>query len=328
MISRVFFFTFPGKTGSDTPEEPDGTAGPDIAGAVSFQFDAGDSDAGGEGSGGEGEGGMDDEEVAGSGKDNGGVTGGESLELVGNGRPVESVREMGGGTRAAESAAEDNDIEAGEEAGESEVIGETTPAGPSEEDTEEENDKSCVEGDSLNIADSGVGSGEVALGRKLRPGEGGEDFVIDPEPGDGEEGGGEECGGKGAGMADKDGAGPGDDLPGIAKESGNERLSGKIQEVSRGSILAIRRAWRPPSKEAVSQASTIRIASSEETIRSPMEIILASLCFRARVALWVFQQTAQRIPRILLAAMASPLPEPPKMTPSSASPAATARAAG
>src|SRR6266852_3644698 len=73
---------------------------------------------------------------------------------------------------------------------------------------------------------------------------------------------------------------------------------------------------------------TISKATSSVIIRWPIEIILASLCCRAKRAALIFQQRAQRTPLMRLATIASPLPEPPSTTPRSASPLATARATG
>src|SRR3978361_715337 len=55
--------------------------------------------------------------------------------------------------------------------------------------------------------------------------------------------------------------------------------------------------------------------SSPECIRPPTESTFASLCWRARVAVSSLQASAERTPRTLLAAICSPLPEPPTTTP-------------
>ena len=50
-------------------------------------------------------------------------------------------------------------------------------------------------------------------------------------------------------------------------------------------------------------------------MRPPTETTLASLCSRARTAVSSDQTSAQRMPTTLLAAICSPLPEPPITTP-------------
>ena len=64
------------------------------------------------------------------------------------------------------------------------------------------------------------------------------------------------------------------------------------------------------------------------TSRSPRESMLASLCSRASRAVVTSQHSAQRTPLTRLAAIASPLPEPPSTMPRSQSPRDTASAAG
>ena len=56
--------------------------------------------------------------------------------------------------------------------------------------------------------------------------------------------------------------------------------------------------------------------------------MLALLCIRPRRAVSSFQQSGQRTPFTRLAAIASPLPEPPSTMPRSHSPLATAFAVG
>ena len=63
-------------------------------------------------------------------------------------------------------------------------------------------------------------------------------------------------------------------------------------------------------------------------MRAPIESTFASLCSRARRAVSGSMPSTQRMPRILLATICSPVPLPPSTMPSSQSPAATARAAG
>ena len=58
------------------------------------------------------------------------------------------------------------------------------------------------------------------------------------------------------------------------------------------------------------------MASSSECCRAPIETTFASLCWRASCAVAVFQTSAARTPGTLLAAICSPLPDPPMTTPS------------
>ena len=64
-----------------------------------------------------------------------------------------------------------------------------------------------------------------------------------------------------------------------------------------------------------------------EYIRAPRLSTLASLCSRASRAVSVLQAIAARTPRILLAAIASPLPDPPITMPRLSGSAATELAA-
>ena len=66
--------------------------------------------------------------------------------------------------------------------------------------------------------------------------------------------------------------------------------------------------------------------SSSECIRPPTETTLASLCSRARTAVSADHASAQRMPTTLLAAICSPLPDPPITTPRLSSPAARSAA--
>ena len=56
-------------------------------------------------------------------------------------------------------------------------------------------------------------------------------------------------------------------------------------------------------------------ASSVVCMRPPMPISCALLCSRASDAVSVLQASAQRAPGTLLAAICSPLPEPPSTMP-------------
>ena len=69
-------------------------------------------------------------------------------------------------------------------------------------------------------------------------------------------------------------------------------------------------------------------ASCSPTMRAPIDSTFASLCSRASRAVTGSMPSTQRMPRILLATICSPVPLPPSTMPSSQSPAATARAAG
>ena len=78
----------------------------------------------------------------------------------------------------------------------------------------------------------------------------------------------------------------------------------------------MRRACRSsPLNPVARKTSTNRVISSMVCIRPPTEITLASLCRRASTAVSSFQASAARTPGTLLAAIASPLPEPPMTTP-------------
>src|SRR5579864_6498542 len=91
-------------------------------------------------------------------------------------------------------------------------------------------------------------------------------------------------------------------------------------------MFSIRAVWRPPSNGVLIQMSKIFIATASPVARCPTHRTFASLCRRENSAVYISLQTAARIPWILLATIASPLPEPATMMPRSASPSATARA--
>ncbi len=63
-------------------------------------------------------------------------------------------------------------------------------------------------------------------------------------------------------------------------------------------------------------SSTKRAAVARSCWRAPSAMTLASLCSRASFAVSSFQTSAARTPLTLLAAIASPLPEPPTTMPS------------
>src|SRR5579875_1184534 len=82
-----------------------------------------------------------------------------------------------------------------------------------------------------------------------------------------------------------------------------------------------RRAWwRPPSKPVGKNTSTMSHASTGARIRAPSARTLASLCWRARRAVYSSWHSAARAPWTLLAAICSPWPEPPTTMPSWARP--------
>ena len=92
--------------------------------------------------------------------------------------------------------------------------------------------------------------------------------------------------------------------------------------------MPIRRACRSSSLKGVARkTSTKRVISSTVCIRPPTATTCASLCWRARTAVSSDQTSAQRMPVTLLAAICSPLPEPPMTTPRLPGSAATASAA-
>jgi hypothetical protein len=79
---------------------------------------------------------------------------------------------------------------------------------------------------------------------------------------------------------------------------------------------AIRRTCRgSPLNGSRRKVSTSEVASSTVCCRPPTETTLASLCWRASLAVSVFQTSAARTPGTLLAAICSPFPEPPMTTP-------------
>ncbi len=91
--------------------------------------------------------------------------------------------------------------------------------------------------------------------------------------------------------------------------------------------MSIRRWWRSAWLHGVVRnVSTIAVASSAVCMRAPTATTWASLCWRASEAVSVLQASAARAPLTLLAAICSPLPEPP-MTTASEPGSATAAAA-
>ena len=93
-------------------------------------------------------------------------------------------------------------------------------------------------------------------------------------------------------------------------------------------IFSTRRACRPPWNTPLTNAATQAIATSRPMIRAPIASAFASLCSRPRRAVTGSAASTQRMPRILLATICSPVPLPPRTMARSASPPATARAAG
>ena len=102
----------------------------------------------------------------------------------------------------------------------------------------------------------------------------------------------------------------------------NVMMNGQLAEQA---ILPTLLACRPPSKSVVIKVLTIFSASPSLTKRAGMQIILALLCCRTRLAISSPQQMAARIRWCLLAVMATPLAEPQSKIPKAASPFSTAR---
>ena len=89
----------------------------------------------------------------------------------------------------------------------------------------------------------------------------------------------------------------------------------------------MRRSWRPPSKLLDSHVSTISRIDSGEFNRDPTQRTFALLCVRLYLAASALWHAAARIPRILFAAIAIPIPVPHTNMPWSYCPAETALAA-
>ncbi len=76
--------------------------------------------------------------------------------------------------------------------------------------------------------------------------------------------------------------------------------------------MSIRRMWRSsPENGVLRKISTNFVASSSECMRAPTATTLASLCSRPSAAVCSLHARAARTPLTLLAAICSPLPEPP-----------------
>ncbi len=135
------------------------------------------------------------------------------------------------------------------------------------------------------------------------------------------------------------GAGPGSTGPGGAKAA--ERSGRPAAGLSGRPVRAgVRRSARSPrSSPAAGRAGPLRRTRSPGTpartrprprtgcIRAPRLTTLASLCSRASRAVSADQASAARIPLTLLAAICSPLPDPPITMPRLSGSAATALAA-
>jgi hypothetical protein len=84
----------------------------------------------------------------------------------------------------------------------------------------------------------------------------------------------------------------------------------------------MRRAWRSSCEKGVAMNRSMKPAASSKVCwRAPIAITLASLCSRASSAVAMLHTRAARMPRTLFAAICSPLPDPPKTTPSVSMPA-------
>src|SRR5207302_3070137 len=114
----------------------------------------------------------------------------------------------------------------------------------------------------------------------------------------------------------------------------DQRVDGRVglrevrAPVNHGSILATRRAWRPPSNPVSSQRCRISIPSSSLTNRDGSTSTLASLCLRASSAISGLHATAARTRGNRLATYAIPSPVPQVSTPRCATPRLTASATG
>lgn len=76
--------------------------------------------------------------------------------------------------------------------------------------------------------------------------------------------------------------------------------------------MSMRRVWRSSSEYGVARKASMKLtASSCVCIRPPTEMTLALLCSRPSWAVWTLQARMARTPLTLLAAICSPLPEPP-----------------
>ena len=106
-------------------------------------------------------------------------------------------------------------------------------------------------------------------------------------------------------------------LTGAARGSGSS-----VPSSSNAAICAMRRAWRSSPENGVAMNRSMNDAASSNVCwRAPIAITFASLCSRASSAVAMLQTRAARMPRTLFAAICSPLPDPPKTTPSASMPA-------
>src|SRR5262249_12459469 len=118
--------------------------------------------------------------------------------------------------------------------------------------------------------------------------------------------------------------------PGIGIHLGRELVDDDVDEAfqlgtfhrvrcSRSRIFASRRIYRGSCIDAPSQAATILVASSALTRVAPSVKMFAPLCSRAYLAMVSDTAAAARMPSILFAAIADPMPAPSMTIPASTS---------
>ena len=96
--------------------------------------------------------------------------------------------------------------------------------------------------------------------------------------------------------------------------------------LERGDLARCGARAAPRRENGVAMNRSMNVgASSNVCWRAPIAITFASLCSRASSAVAMLQTSAARMPRTLFAAICSPLPEPPKTTPSVSTPASWSR---
>ena len=123
---------------------------------------------------------------------------------------------------------------------------------------------------------------------------------------------------------------PGPSPPASIRRSSGARLRLSGRPPRPPGRRSLPRAGRgvPHRSRAERNARTQASATSTVVTRAPMARMFASLCSRPRRATSGVAACTQRMPRILLATIASPVPLPPRTMPRSYSPRATARATG
>lgn len=92
--------------------------------------------------------------------------------------------------------------------------------------------------------------------------------------------------------------------------------------------MSMRRVWRSAPEYGVFRKVSMKLTTSSWVcMRPPTEMTLALLCSRPSSAVWTLQARIARMPLTLLAAICSPLPEPPITMPRLPSSAAVRSAA-